>query len=75
MLDKKVDRIRELCKEVAGPGGAYVLCLSIATPQTSMDSQVWIEGSAPLTRGLIELGRDLVIQRGMDSISPVRRNP
>lgn len=73
MLDpKKVEKIRELCKEVAGQDGVYVLMLAGPAPKSAHDAQVWCEGNNILCRGLVEVGRDFVIQRGLDCISPIR---
>ena len=73
MLDeKKVTEIRRQLKALVGEAGAYVLLLSEAAPKTPHDAQVWNEGSGLLSRGLVEIGRDFVIQRGLDSINYIR---
>lgn len=70
--EKKVAEIRKALKELAGEGGAYVLLISEAAPKGPLDAQVWNEGSMLLSRGLIEIGRDFVIQRGLDQVSTIR---
>lgn len=74
MLDaKKVEAIRKTLKELVGEAGAYVLLISEAAPQGPHDAQVWNEGSLLLSRGLIETGRDFVIQRALDSVTMIRK--
>lgn len=69
---EKVAQIRKALKELIGEDGAYVLLISEAAPKGPHDAQVWNEGSMLLSRGLVEVGRDFVIQRGLDSVDMIR---
>ena len=70
--EKKVTEIRKALKELIGEGGAYVLLISEAAPKSPHDAQIWNEGSMLLSRGLVEVGRDFVINRGLDQVITIR---
>ena len=71
MDEKKLAALKKLAKELVGQDGCYILMVAKADLRDPLNAQVWSEGPGPLVRGMVEIGRDFVIQRQMGNVKSI----